>query len=165
MSRIVALIRRKFAIVKQHVGTDHFGNKYYFIPEQKTWTGQTIRAKRIVEATNPKEYEYQEGSIPSEWDAWIRGRKKEPPTIEELLKNERYRDDIKARAKEVADREMALRVEEQEEGLVARPAQVQIKGHASARRFELTGPSEDPTSTANTFEPGSWKPSGDNTKS
>ncbi|XP_015222793.1 NADH dehydrogenase [ubiquinone] 1 alpha subcomplex assembly factor 2 isoform X2 [Lepisosteus oculatus] len=135
MSRIVALIRRKFAIVKQHVGTDHFGNKYYFIPEQKTWT------------------------------AWIRGRKKEPPTIEELLKNERYRDDIKARAKEVADREMALRVEEQEEGLVARPAQVQIKGHASARRFELTGPSEDPTSTANTFEPGSWKPSGDNTKS
>lgn len=26
--------------MKEHVGTDHLGNKYYYIPEQKTWTGK-----------------------------------------------------------------------------------------------------------------------------
>lgn len=40
MSRIAALLRRSFGVVRQHVGTDHLGNKYYLIPEQKTWTGK-----------------------------------------------------------------------------------------------------------------------------
>lgn len=30
--------------------------------------GRILRAKRTVEAANPKEYEYVEGSIPIEWD-------------------------------------------------------------------------------------------------
>lgn len=30
--------------------------------------GRIVRAKRIVEAANAKEYEYMEGSIPMEWD-------------------------------------------------------------------------------------------------
>ncbi|KAK7934287.1 hypothetical protein WMY93_005183 [Mugilogobius chulae] len=41
--------------------------------------GRLVRAKRTMEAANPSEYEYMEGSIPIEWDAWIRGRRKEPP--------------------------------------------------------------------------------------
>lgn len=39
MSRILGVLRRTFGIVREHVGTDHLGNKYYIIPEQKTWTG------------------------------------------------------------------------------------------------------------------------------
>lgn len=39
MSRIAGFLRRALGIVRQHVGTDHLGNKYYLIPEQKTWTG------------------------------------------------------------------------------------------------------------------------------
>jgi len=31
-------------------------------------SGQVIRSRRLVEAANPKEFEYMEGSIPSEWD-------------------------------------------------------------------------------------------------
>lgn len=27
-----------------------------------------VRAKRVVEAANPTEYEYMEGSLPIEWD-------------------------------------------------------------------------------------------------
>ncbi|XP_033861888.2 NADH dehydrogenase [ubiquinone] 1 alpha subcomplex assembly factor 2-like [Acipenser ruthenus] len=158
MSKIGALLRRTFGIVKQHMGTDTFGNKYYYIPEQKTWTGRTIRAKRLVEPVNAKEYEYQEGSIPSEWDAWIRGRRKIPPTIEELLKNERYREQIKFRAKEVEEKEMLIQANEYEEGLVARPAQTQIKGHASAPHYREEQLSAEPSSTANTFQPGSWTP-------
>lgn len=40
MSRFVSLLRTTFGVVREHVGTDHFGNKYYYIPEQKTWTGK-----------------------------------------------------------------------------------------------------------------------------
>ncbi|XP_042585520.1 NADH dehydrogenase [ubiquinone] 1 alpha subcomplex assembly factor 2 isoform X1 [Cyprinus carpio] len=85
MSRITSLLRRTFGVVKEHVGTDHLGNKYYYIPEQKSWTGRVSRPRRLVEAANPNEFEYMEGNIPSEWDAWIRGRRKQPPTIENLI--------------------------------------------------------------------------------
>ncbi|KAM4615907.1 NADH dehydrogenase [ubiquinone] 1 alpha subcomplex assembly factor 2 [Polymixia lowei] len=158
MSRITGLLRRTFGIVREHVGTDHLGNKYYLIPEQKTWTGRMVRAKRMVVAANPTEYEYMEGSIPSEWDAWIRGRRKQPPSIEELLKNEHYRVQIKQKAREVEERDLALQTKEYEDGLVATPAQTAVKGHASTASFGKQEITEEPTSTANTFQPGSWMP-------
>lgn len=37
---------------------------YFFFP----FPGRQIRAKRMVEAANPAEYEYMEGSIPIEWE-------------------------------------------------------------------------------------------------
>lgn len=158
MSRITSLLRRTFGVVKEHVGTDHLGNIYYNIPEQKSWTGRVIRPRRLVEAANPKEFEYMEGSIPSEWDAWLRGRRKQPPTIEELLQNERYREQIKIRAIEAEEKDKVLQAKEYEEGLVAQPVQTQVKGHASATQFGQTEISEEPVSTANTFQPGSWTP-------
>lgn len=158
MSRIAGLLRRTFGIMRDHVGTDHLGNKYYIIPEQKTWTGRLVRAKRIVEAANPNEFQYTEGSIPTEWDAWIRGRRKVPPSIEELLKNESYREQIKVKAKEVEEREIALQAKEYEDGLVATPARTLAQGHAASTSFGKQEFSEDPTSTANTFQPGSWMP-------
>ncbi|KAK2837144.1 hypothetical protein Q5P01_014356 [Channa striata] len=158
MNRIAGVLRRTFGIAREHIGTDHLGNKYYFIPEQKTWTGRLVRAKRMVEAANPTQYEYIEGSIPMEWDAWIRGRRKEPPSIEELLKNESYREKIKLKAKELEENDLALQIREYEEGLVATPAKTVAKGHAAATSFGKQDISEDPTSTANTFQPGSWMP-------
>uniref|UniRef100_A0A8C1VY40 NADH:ubiquinone oxidoreductase complex assembly factor 2 n=1 Tax=Cyprinus carpio TaxID=7962 RepID=A0A8C1VY40_CYPCA len=92
--------------------------------------------------------------------AWIRGRRKQPPTIEELLQNERYREQIKIRASEAEERDEALQAKEHEEGLVAQPVQTQVKGHASATQFGQTEFSEDPVSTANKFQPGSWTPPG-----
>ncbi|XP_067890031.1 NADH dehydrogenase [ubiquinone] 1 alpha subcomplex assembly factor 2 isoform X2 [Heterodontus francisci] len=145
MNQIRALLQRTFGLVKHHVGTDQFGNKYYYIPQQKTWTGlelcppsllrewrpriperlgltgmllldlaslsqsredncvgvsleqyhwekttfqmasylspsteyltwefgQSIRSKRMIEAVNPKEIEYEVGNIPSEWEGII----------------------------------------------------------------------------------------------
>ncbi|KAA0714243.1 NADH dehydrogenase [ubiquinone] 1 alpha subcomplex assembly factor 2 B17.2-like [Triplophysa tibetana] len=155
MSRFTSILRRTFGVVKEHVGTDNFGNKYYNVPEQKTWTGRVTRHRRLMEAANPAEFEYS-CSIPSEWDAWIRGRRKHPPTIEELLKNELYRENIKIKAEEVEERDKALQSKEYKEGLVASPVQAQIKGHASATLFGQSEVSEEPVSTANTFQPGSW---------
>uniref|UniRef100_A0A8D1I7P1 Uncharacterized protein n=1 Tax=Sus scrofa TaxID=9823 RepID=A0A8D1I7P1_PIG len=54
--------------VKEQVGTDRFGNKYYYIPEHKNWRGQTVREKRIVEASNKREIDYEVGDIPAEWE-------------------------------------------------------------------------------------------------
>ncbi|KAB5567265.1 hypothetical protein PHYPO_G00230810 [Pangasianodon hypophthalmus] len=158
MSRFASLLRRTFGVMKEHVGTDHLGNKYYYIPEQKTWTGRVVRARRFVEASNPTEFEYLEGSIPSEWEAWIRGRRKDPPTIEELLKNEVYREQIKIKAQEAEEKDRELQAREYAEGLVARPVQTQVKGHAAATQFGQSEISEDPVSSANTFQPGSWAP-------
>ncbi|XP_056139967.1 NADH dehydrogenase [ubiquinone] 1 alpha subcomplex assembly factor 2 [Lampris incognitus] len=158
MSRITGLLRRTFGIVREHVGTDHLGNKYFSVPEQRTWTGRTVRAKRMVEAANPTEYEYMEGNIPSEWDAWMRGRRKEPPSIEELLKNKRYTVEIKQKAMEVEERDRILQAKEYSEGLVAAPSQTVVKGHASATSFGKQEISQEPTSTANAFQPGSWMP-------
>ncbi|CAB1320060.1 unnamed protein product [Coregonus sp. 'balchen'] len=99
----------------------------------------------MVVAVNPTEFEYLEGNIPSEWDAWIRGRRKQPPSIEELVKNQHYREHIKGKAREVEERELALQAKEYEEGLVARPTQTIAKGHAAATSFGQPETSEEPT--------------------
>lgn len=78
--------------------------------------------------------------------------------LQELLKNESYREQIKLKAKEVEEKDLALQAKEYEEGLVATPAKTLAKGHAAATSFGKQEISEDPTSTANTFQPGSWMP-------
>ncbi|XP_032885973.1 NADH dehydrogenase [ubiquinone] 1 alpha subcomplex assembly factor 2 isoform X3 [Amblyraja radiata] len=128
MNPIRTLLTRMFGLVKHHVGTDQLGNKYYYVPQQKTWT------------------------------AWIRGSRKDPPTTEEILQNEEYRQMIKLRACELQQDEEIRKEKEYEEGLVTRPVQTQIKGHASANYFEKDKQSSEPSSTANTFQPGSWLP-------
>ncbi|KAJ1060243.1 hypothetical protein K5549_004681 [Capra hircus] len=120
--------------VKEQVGTDRFENKYYYIPEYKNWRGQTIREKRIVEAANKREIDYEVGDIPTEWEAWIRKTRKTPPNFYE--------------------KEKLLQEESNKE--LPPPVQTQIKGHASAPYFGKEEPSVTPTSTGKTFQPGSW---------
>ncbi|KAI5144308.1 NADH dehydrogenase [ubiquinone] 1 alpha subcomplex assembly factor 2 [Manis pentadactyla] len=152
-----ALRRSLSKEVKKQVGTDRFGNKYYYIPEYKNWRGQTIREKRIVEAANEREVDYEVGDIPTEWEAWIRRTRKTPPTMEEILKNEKYREEIKTKSEDY-EKEEKLLSKESNEGHLAPPLQTQIKGHASAPPFGKEEPSAAPTSTGKTFQPGSWMP-------
>ncbi|XP_063818958.1 NADH dehydrogenase [ubiquinone] 1 alpha subcomplex assembly factor 2 [Pseudophryne corroboree] len=158
MSRLLSFLQRALGTVKHHVGTDQFGNKYYVIPEQRTWTGQSIRARRTVEAVEQDAYKYELGHIPTEWEAWIRGRRKDPPTIEEILKNEQLRQEMSAKGREFLERDKCMQNMEHKNGLVAEPMKTQIKGHASAPGYGKHIPTEDPTSTANTFVPGTWNP-------
>ncbi|XP_053149028.1 NADH dehydrogenase [ubiquinone] 1 alpha subcomplex assembly factor 2 isoform X5 [Hemicordylus capensis] len=117
---------------KQRVGTDYLGNTYYRIPKHKTWA------------------------------AWIRKRRKDPPTIEEILKNANYKEELKYKVLELYEKERLQQAKEHEEGLVAEP--IKIKGHASAHHYGKDEPSEDPVSTANTFQPGSWMPPQDSSR-
>ncbi|XP_043919751.1 NADH dehydrogenase [ubiquinone] 1 alpha subcomplex assembly factor 2 [Protopterus annectens] len=159
MNKLRQLIQIFAGPVKHLIGTDHLGNKYYYVPRQKSWTGQTIRERRIVEAANHlEEYEYEAGKIPSEWDAWIRGRREDPPALEELLRNEQYRNEIKIRAKQAEEKDSAIQTREYEEGLVAKPVKTHIKGHASAAYYGKEEITEEPSSAAEGFQPGSWIP-------
>uniref|UniRef100_A0A8C0AY80 NDUF2 factor n=1 Tax=Buteo japonicus TaxID=224669 RepID=A0A8C0AY80_9AVES len=124
------------------------------------WYWQIIQERRFVEAINRQAYQYEMGDFPIEWEAWIRKKRNDPPTIEEILKNENYREEMKQKIKDVSEKDKLLQAKEYKEGLVAEPAHTRVKGHASAPYYGKKEPSQDPTSTANTFQPGSWMPPG-----
>ncbi|NWT02572.1 NDUF2 factor, partial [Mionectes macconnelli] len=155
-----ALRLRLLGPAKELVGTDQFGNKYYRVPKHETRAGRIIPERRFVEAVNHEAYQYQVGDFPAEWEAWIRRKRKDPPTIEEILRNENYREEMKQKIKDVSEKDKLLQAKEYKEGLVAEPGHTQVKGHASAPYYGKKEPSEDPTSTANTFQPGAWMPPG-----
>ncbi|NXW17303.1 NDUF2 factor, partial [Circaetus pectoralis] len=150
-----ALRLRLLGPTKELVGTDQFGNKYYRVPKH-----ETRAERRFVEAINRQAYQYEMGDFPIEWEAWIRKKRNDPPTIEEILKNENYREEMKQKIKDVSEKDKLLQAKEYKEGLVAEPAHTQVKGHASAPYYGKSEPSQDPASTANTFQPGSWIPPG-----
>ncbi|KAE8636240.1 hypothetical protein XENTR_v10002903 [Xenopus tropicalis] len=155
MDKLWALLQRTLGTVRHHIGTDQFGNKYYYVPEQRSWTGRSIRERRLVDPVNKNTHEYQLGHIPTEWEAWIRGKRKNPPTVEEILQNEKSREEIKMKVEEGLRRDTLSEAAEYRDGLVT-----QIKGHAAAPQFGKHVPSQEPVSTANTFQPGSWAPQG-----
>lgn len=74
------------------------------------------------------------------------------------MMNESQRKHIHLKAMEVEEKDLALQTKEYEEGLVATPVRTVAKGHASATAFGKEEFSEEPTSTANKFQPGSWMP-------
>ncbi|XP_004608521.1 NADH dehydrogenase [ubiquinone] 1 alpha subcomplex assembly factor 2 [Sorex araneus] len=143
--------------VREQVGTDHLGNKYYYVPSYKNWRGQTIRAKRIIEPANKNEVDYEVGNIPTEWEAWIRGTRKSPPTLEEILRNKKYREEIEIKSKEFYAKEKLLG-KESDGNLLGPPVETEIKGHASAPYYGKEEPSVAPSSTGKTFQPGAWMP-------
>ncbi|CRL04208.1 CLUMA_CG017308, isoform A [Clunio marinus] len=64
------------------IGEDYFGNKFYEIPKDPS-KGKS-KTSRWFE---PPEKENHEQEISAEWESWLRGRRKEPPTQQELMKN------------------------------------------------------------------------------
>jgi len=85
-------------------GEDYFGNKYYEVPADPQ-AGKR-RPERWFQPVQKENYGQE---LPGEWESWLRGRRKEPPTEEELLKNlaisdMKKRNALKVEAKADADR-------------------------------------------------------------
>ncbi|CAH1243107.1 NDUFAF2 [Branchiostoma lanceolatum] len=120
-------IRALIGPAKRFVGADHLGNKYYEIPERTT----------IL--------------------AWIRGRRKDPPTDTEIEKNEKMMRLKQQRGKEAEEKDMARQQQEYDEGLVARPAPKVHTGHASSPSYEKPDTNQE-SSTGGTFQPSAWMP-------
>ncbi|KAL3868899.1 hypothetical protein ACJMK2_041655 [Sinanodonta woodiana] len=64
------------------MGQDQYGNKYF---EKKAEPSQNLRGSRYVLPQSKDLFEVPE--IPTEWNAWLRHRRVEPPTEEEIEKN------------------------------------------------------------------------------
>lgn len=64
------------------MGKDYFGNKYFEIPANPS-IGKR-KASRWFDP--PKKDDFMQ-EMPAEWEAWLRGRRKEPPSEEEVMKN------------------------------------------------------------------------------
>lgn len=79
--------------------------------------------------------------------------------VQEILKNEKYREEIKIKSKDFYEKDRLGK--EASEELLPPPAATQIKGHAAAPYFGKEEPSGAPTSTGQTFQPGSWMPEDD----
>ena len=79
--------------------------------------------------------------------------------MQEIMKNEKCREEIQMKSQDFYEKEKLLQEESNKE--LPPPVQTQIKGHASAPYFGKDEPSVSPTSTGRTFQPGSWMPQGD----
>jgi len=79
------------------VGGDHLGTKYYEIPADPR--GGKRKPERWF---LPLEKNKFDQDIPSEWEAWLRGRRANPPTENELLTNLAISDMKKKNSKKVA---------------------------------------------------------------
>lgn len=63
-------------------GADYLGNKYYEIPVNSSST--RTRPSRWFEPPQGDDFEHEK---PAEWESWLRGRRKEPPTEQEIAQN------------------------------------------------------------------------------
>ncbi|KAL2712966.1 hypothetical protein V1478_017557 [Vespula squamosa] len=67
------------------MGEDYFGTKYYEVSTNST--SKKRKPSRYFEAIND-DFEQE---IPAEWEAWLRHRRKEPPTFTEIETNYKIR--------------------------------------------------------------------------
>ncbi|XP_054723135.1 NADH dehydrogenase [ubiquinone] 1 alpha subcomplex assembly factor 2-like [Uloborus diversus] len=63
------------------VGEDHLGNRYF-----EGFRDPKVSSRPVSRWFVPKDGEWQQ-NLPAEWEAWIRGRRLQPPTQEEVEMN------------------------------------------------------------------------------
>lgn len=83
-----------------HMGTDHFGNKYFEIPSG----GNRAKRSRYFEPSGEDKEGKFDAELPAEWEAWLRGRRREPPTEEEVKANFQLMLDKKKKALEIENK-------------------------------------------------------------
>ncbi|CAG0921721.1 unnamed protein product [Notodromas monacha] len=86
------------------VGKDRFGNEYFEIPADPS------SARRLPRRWFKPRTDFNfEAEMPAEWEAWLRFRRKIPPSEEELDKNYKIMMQTKANARVLAERDAASR--------------------------------------------------------
>ncbi|GFS94653.1 uncharacterized protein NPIL_509271 [Nephila pilipes] len=87
------------------MGQDHLGNKYYEAP---------INVHSMRKSGNrwfePKTEGDWQQNLPAEWEAWLRGRRRDAPTEEEILHNLSIAQTKKIKGDEIAAKDNASSV-------------------------------------------------------
>ena len=76
----LASIQPQFARPKL-IGEDFHGTKYYEVAPRK---GSSKKPSRYFEPVNKEDFTQE---LPAEWESWLRYRRREPPTKDEVQKN------------------------------------------------------------------------------
>ena len=111
------------------VGEDQFGNTYYEkqpspeAPRQvpRRWIKYNDNVEMDIEKDleeHDKRISFLNAEIPVEWKAWLQMKRKSPPTLEELIRNEALRLRTIQRAKELEERENEVKRAQKSSGLV-----------------------------------------------
>ncbi|KAI8971090.1 hypothetical protein BDB01DRAFT_812239 [Pilobolus umbonatus] len=141
---------------KKHalVGTDLSGNEYWDCANPLGG-----RPKRWVQMKDNPEEDltiFNENKLPVQWQAWLRHTRYVPPTIEELIQEERRKMLIQHRAKVIEEdwekRKIELQQEKEKELLL----EEKVKSEENKGAPPPT--SSQPTGHGDTFTPGEWTP-------
>ncbi|KAL0085480.1 hypothetical protein J3Q64DRAFT_1743795 [Phycomyces blakesleeanus] len=144
---------------KKHalVGKDLEGNEYWEMPNPLGG-----RVKRWVQMKDHDDMTLLEQShLPVQWHAWLRHTRPTPPSIQELVMEERRKAIVQGRAKKLDDAwaERKLQIEREE---AAEPAKMIERGSppedASVEDASSTKKTSRPTGQGDTFVPGEWQP-------
>lgn len=106
------------------MGEDYFGNKFYEIPPNPS-----IGKRRPTRWFEPSENDAFDQEITAEWEAWLRLRRDEPPTREELVQNLQIMEMKKRNAAELNEKYTAARGEQPQ---ITQP----VKGPESFPRYQ-----------------------------
>ncbi|XP_062576758.1 NADH dehydrogenase [ubiquinone] 1 alpha subcomplex assembly factor 2-like [Saccostrea cucullata] len=97
------------------VGEDQHGNRYY---EKQPFPDASVRITRrwikyygVADEDSKKDaipFVPEDAEIPVEWKSWLQKKRKSPPLIEEILKNEALKLRTIQRAKELEEKERAV---------------------------------------------------------
>ncbi|EZA59878.1 Mimitin, mitochondrial [Ooceraea biroi] len=85
------------AIQRKLIGEDYYGTKYY---EEPPRPAHPNRPPRSFVPVNKEDFEQE---LPAEWEAWLRHRRKNPPTREEIEANYQLAMTKKQNAAKLAD--------------------------------------------------------------
>ncbi|XP_064606706.1 NADH dehydrogenase [ubiquinone] 1 alpha subcomplex assembly factor 2-like [Liolophura sinensis] len=102
LGQVLKNLRNSFSAPKQTVtlvGEDHLGNRYFL---KEADPKRNLRGGRWVEPVNNDQFKPPE--VPVEWEAWLRGRRDDPPTQQELDKNHALMLRTLRRAQELEDK-------------------------------------------------------------
>ena len=103
-------------------GTDLFGNKYY---EKAADPG--VGRRKASRYFDPAEKNAFDAETSPEWEAWLRGRRDDPPTQEEMQYNKAFKEMKQLKAQEL------------ESGLVKQPPQQSLEAKRGPESFPSYG--------------------------
>jgi len=157
---VIKWIRSLLSSSRKLIGTDNLGNSYYEVVKSSGKIQRTFDA-------SIKHEDYTSGQIPHEWEAWMRGKRTQPPSQQEIDKRINYTSVVqqKARVKTQLDDENQAKA--LEDGLIARertttenPAQQAMKSPlADKQDFKEGTKSQQPHASEGTkYQPDSWAP-------
>ncbi|XP_057299630.1 NADH dehydrogenase [ubiquinone] 1 alpha subcomplex assembly factor 2-like isoform X2 [Hydractinia symbiolongicarpus] len=164
---VIKWLRAILSSSKKLIGTDHLGNKYF---EEVRASGKIQRSIQ----NDTKHEDYSAGHIPLQWEAWIRGKRKDAPTLQEIEEQARYTSTVLRRAAIKTKEDDKKQAIAYADGLIAKerpsdntPAKQALSRNVDTNLHATTGTSYQPdawspaavnSDTKTKYEPESWTP-------